>query len=370
MQIQNQNITASEKLARLRLARTKNVGPVTYRQLIHRFGSAIEALEKIPELARRGGAKLSPYPKATAEREIAAITQLGAEWVVLGDMHYPKLLGAMEDAPPVLIYKGAAHLMEKPCVGMVGARNASAVGRKIAGLIAQEVGEAGYVVISGLARGIDTAAHQASLKTGTIAAIAGGINVVYPRENAELQDAISAQGLLVTEMPPGTKPQARHFPRRNRLIAGLSLGVIVVEAAARSGSLITARIAGEQGREVMAVPGSPMDPRAQGANSLIRNGATLVENAQDVIDALSGLRRLDLGEMDIPSFQGVTMAQQDPSEGDRDKVREALGFAPVSVDEIIRSCALEAAMVATILLELELAGKVERHAGNRVSLTA
>lgn len=369
VQIQNKNITASEKLARLRLARTRNVGPVTYRQLIHRFGSAVNALAQIPELAKRGGSKLKPHPKAEAEREIAAIAYLGADWLVLGEMRYPKMLGAMEDAPPVLIYKGAAHLMDKPCVGMVGARNASAVGRKMASIIAGQLGDAGYVVVSGLARGIDTAAHQASLKTGTIAAIAGGVNVVYPQENADLQEAIAIHGLLVTEMPPGTKPQARHFPRRNRLIAGLGLGVIVVEAAAKSGSLITARLAGEHGREVMAVPGSPMDPRAQGANSLIRNGATLVENARDVIDVLSGLRRLDMSEMSVPSFEGAAIVNKEPSIQERDKLREAIGFTPVLVDELIRSCELEAAVVATILLELELAGKVERHAGNRVSLT-
>ena len=253
---------------------------------------------------------------------------------------------------------------------MVGARNASAVGRKLASVIAADLGKEGYIVVSGLARGIDTAAHQAALSSGTIAAIAGGINVVYPRENADLQDAISRQGLVVTEMPPGTKPQATYFPRRNRIIAGLSMGVIIVEAAARSGSLITARLAAEAGREVMAVPGSPMDPRAQGTNSLIRNGATLVEDAQDVIDNLRGLQRLDLGEAIVPEFRTDIMTNREPSENERSRIVEALGFTAVSVDEIIRSCELDASIAAIILLELELAGKIERHAGNRVSLTA
>lgn len=367
MQVQK-NISPQEKLARLRLARTRNVGPVTYRQLITRCGSAEAALRLIPDMAKRGGKSITPYSKAAAEREIAALHALGGDWVVLGEAAYPELLAHAEDAPPVLFMKGSAHLMEKRCVGMVGARNASAVGRKMAQMLARGLGEAGYVVVSGLARGIDTAAHEASLKTGTIAAIAGGLDVVYPRENEALQYAIGAQGLLVSEMPPGTSPQARHFPRRNRIISGLSLGVIVVEAAARSGSLITARLAAEQGREVMAVPGTPFDPRAEGGNALIRQGATLIGDVQQAIEVLDSLRRENIGERPLPLFAYTTGDSVEPSDGDRAKLLEALSFSPILVDDLIRLCDLEASVVNTIILELELAGRVERHGGNRFSL--
>ncbi|MFZ5609704.1 MAG: DNA-processing protein DprA [Pseudomonadota bacterium] len=362
-------LTFAERLARLRLARTPRVGPVTYRQLIANFGSAVDALSALPDLARRGGARerVVPYSERAAKEEIAAIEALGAAWLVLGEPAYPRLLAATEDAPPVLVFKGARHLLDQQCVALVGARNASAAGRKMAQLIADGLGKAGYIVVSGLARGIDTAAHQASLRTGTVAVVAGGLDVAYPPENASLQEAIAAQGALVSEMPPASQPQARHFPRRNRIISGLCRGVVVVEAAARSGSLITARLAGEQGREVMAVPGSPLDPRAQGANALIRSGAALVQSAGDVIEVLEALGHYDAGEPERPFIEAAA-APLEPGEKDRARLTESLSFTAISVDELIRMTGLAPGVVATILLELELAGRLERHAGNKVSL--
>lgn len=367
----NRPLSAAEKIARLRLIRTETVGPTTFRALISRYGSASDAIEAVPDLARRGGRKkaLKIPPKATAERELAALDRFGAEALFLGDPAYPRALAAIEDAPPVLLTQGALSLLERPLLAIVGARNASSVGRRMAAKLAGDLAAEGVVVVSGLARGIDAAAHQGALAGGTVAVVAGGLDIRYPRENAELQAAISEQGLLVSDEPLGVQPQARHFPKRNRIISGLSLGVVVVEAAQRSGSLITARLAGEQGREVFAVPGSPLDPRAGGANALLKSGAILVETAADVLDVLHGLRP-PLEEPDKKSFlPSGAKSEKDVSDTLRFRVRGLLSFTPVQIDDLARDAHAPVGDVLTILLELELAGIAERLPGGRVVLT-
>lgn len=361
-----------EKFDRLRLLRSENVGPVTFARLLQRYGTAGRALAALPDLARRGGrdAALKVCSVAAAERELQQAEKLGAVPLWIGEPDYPPLLTVVTDSPPLLYVRGHRHLLTQPVIAMVGARNASAGGRQIAWQIAADLGQAGWIVASGLARGIDTAAHEGSLQTGTIAVMAGGVDVVYPPENAKLHAAIAEQGVLVSEMPPGTEPQARHFPRRNRIISGLARGVLVVEATVQSGSLITARMAGEQNREVMAVPGSPLDGRSEGPNSLIRDGAALIRSAADVIEAVSSLAVLPLFEPDHAGFSGVIPLP--PGESDLDRARAlilpALGPTAVTVDEIIRQCQLSASVVMVVLLELELAGRLERQPGNRVAL--
>ena len=357
----------ADHVARLRLIRSDNIGPITYFELLARFGSAQAALDAIPDLAARGGGRPPRLaPIALVEREMEAVERLGARYLFLGQGAYPPLLAELESAPPALIASGDAALLDRPAVAIVGARNASAAACRFARVLAQDLGQAGEVVVSGLARGIDTAAHDGALATGTIAVIAGGIDIFYPPENEARQRAIAEQGLLLAEQPPGTEPRARHFPYRNRIIAGLAHGTVVVEAAPKSGSLITARQATEFGREVMAVPGSPLDPRAQGCNQLIREGATLVQNAEDVLEALRPLhvRPLRQRRADYAS----PGASADADEAARRAVADLLGPTPVPVDELIRQSGLAPAEVQTVLLELELAGRLERHAGGRVSL--
>ena len=353
---------------RLRLVRTPGIGPVTYRQLAARFGSPANALAAVPDLARRGGGKAPRlFERAEAEREIAKVDKLGAKYLMLGQGLYPRLLAEIEDAPPLLIAKGNLNLLDRQAVAIVGARNASAAACRFARGLAHDLGQHDLLVVSGLARGIDSAAHDGALETGTIGVIAGGIDVFYPQENEERQTAMYERGLVVAEMPPGTEPRARHFPYRNRIIAGMSSGTIVVEAAPRSGSLITARLAAEAGREVMAVPGSPLDPRAQGCNQLIRDGATLIQNAQDVVETIRPIE---------PSFRSASSAYEpaepEPLNGHDalDLVEELLGPSPVPVDEIIRLSGAPSGAVQMALLELDLAGRLDRHAGNKVSLRA
>ena len=356
-----------DQVARLRLIRSDNIGPVTYFQLLARFGSAAAALDAIPELAARGGGRAPRLaPRAAVEREMERVEQLGARYLFLGQGLYPPLLAELETAPPALIVKGHLSLLEKPAIAMVGARNASAAACRFARGLAQQLGEAGVTVVSGLARGIDTAAHDGSLESGTIGVIAGGIDIFYPPENEERQQAIAERGLLIAEQPPGVEPRARHFPYRNRIIAGLAHGTVVVEAAPKSGSLITARHAGGYGRDVMAVPGSPLDPRAQGCNQLIRDGATLIQNAEDVLETIRPfhLRPLAQRRLDYTAQS----ASPDASEAERQAVLDLLSPTAVAVDEIIRQSALPPATVQTVLLELELAGRLERHAGAKVSL--
>jgi DNA processing protein len=358
----------SERLARLRLIRSENVGPITFRELLKYFASAEEALEALPGLAAKGGRKIKVFPKSRAEEEIAQAKAIGARHLHMGEPGYPAALTAAEDAPPILLVMGNAHLLERPMVGMVGARNASTNGRRLARDIAAGVAGGGFVVASGMARGIDAAAHEGALDGGTVAVLAGGPDVVYPEENRGLYEQLAERGVIVTECPPGLAPQARHFPRRNRIISGLSLGVVVVEAAQRSGSLITARLANEQGREVMAVPGSPLDPRCRGTNGLIRNGATLVENAEDVLAVVEAMRGRGAAEPPGAWFDGTPGAAESVPDDIRDRILEALGPTPAPVDVIIRDLGLPPAVVLTVLLELELAGKLERQPGNMAAL--
>jgi DNA processing protein len=325
----------------------------------------------LPELARRGGRDrpIRIPARAAVERELAAIAAMGGSLLCRDEPGYPAPLAALEDAPPVIFLRGHAHLLERRIVGIVGARNASANGRRLAETIAAELGKEGLVVASGLARGIDAAAHKGALASGTVAVMAGGVDVIYPDENKQLYDMILNQGLVLSEMAPGTVPQGRHFPRRNRLISGLSLGIVVVEAAERSGSLITARFALEQGREVFAVPGSPLDPRCKGTNGLIRQGAMLTESAADVLSGLEAGLRPPLGEEEAAT---PAAPPQTPSETELTRARalvlECLSPTPVAVDEILRQSHLSPALVSWVLLELELAGRLERHPGHRASL--
>ncbi|MDH3595971.1 MAG: DNA-processing protein DprA [Rhodospirillales bacterium] len=364
----------TERLAWLRLIRSENVGPVTFRGLLARFGDAEATLEALPELARRGGRRrpIRICPAQDAERELEALEKIGARLLAVVEPDYPPALAALEHAPPVVSVLGRTEMLQQRAVAVVGARNASANGRRLARDIAQGLGQAGFLVASGLARGIDTAAHRGALETGTAAVVAGGLDVIYPPENEALHGEIAERGVLLSEMPPGTVPQARHFPRRNRLISGMSLGVLVVEAAPRSGSLITARLALDQGREVFAVPGSPLDPRARGCNDLLRQGAGLVESADDVVQALDGMIK-PLEAAPKPSEFLAEMApaasETEVSSGRR-SIEELLSPAPVAVDELVRQCHLSPAVVNTVLLELELAGRAERHPGNRFSSIA
>ncbi len=364
-------LSREEKLDWLRLTRTDNVGPITFYQLLRRYGTAAAALDALPELSRRGGraSALTPYPRHAAERELATLDAAGGELLAHDEAGYPQALAAIEDAPPVLFLLGHAHLLATRCIAIVGARNASANGRRLAQDLARDLGEAGLVVASGLARGIDASAHAGALATGTAAVIAGGLDVIYPKENEQLYHDIRAQGVLISEMPFATEPQARHFPRRNRIISGLCLGVVVVEAARRSGSLITARLALDQGREVFAVPGSPRDPRSHGPNGLLRQGAVLTERAEDVLEALEPMLRQPLTEREAIEYEappGPPPSQQE-FDSAREIVTTCLSPTPVAVDEIIRQCHMTPAVVLMVLLELELAGRIERQPGNRVA---
>lgn len=356
---------ADPRIARLRLIRTPTIGPVTYRQLIARFGNAERAIEALPDLAARGGGKPPRIADAAiAEREIAQVEKLGARHVFADDPDYPPLLAEIDSAPAAMTIRGDIALAARRTVAMVGARNASAAACRFARGLAVELGRDGVVVASGLARGLDTAAHQGSLETGTIAVIASGIDIAFPPENRALQDEIAERGLLIAEQRPGAEPVARNFPHRNRIIAGLAAGTVVVEAAPRSGSLITARLANEFGRDVMAVPGSPLDPRAQGCNLLIREGATLVQSAADILETIGPIDpRMVRAPAD--TFDGPPAAE--PGDADRRALLSLLGPVPVGIDELIRQSGLAPATIATILLELELAGRIERHAGGRVS---
>lgn len=364
----------AQRLAWLRLIRSDNVGPATFRALINHFGSAQAAIEALPDLSRRGGASraVRVASVAEAEAEIAAAARLGARFVGIGEPHYPPWLRHADAPPPLIAVRGDTAVLTQPSVAMVGSRSASVAGRKMAAMLARDLGAAEFVIVSGFARGIDAAAHEAALATGTVAVFAGGVDFVYPRENEPLLAAIlEAGGCVVSEMPLGWEPRGRDFPRRNRIIAGMALATVVVEAAERSGSLITARRALEQNREVLAVPGSPLDPRAAGANRLLKEGARLVTEAADVIEALSPLlapeRRPQPPPSDLRDPDGPGEAAE-PAQGERDRVVEALGPTPVGIDEIIRYTGVPARLVQVILLELDLAGRIERHRGQRVSL--
>ncbi len=356
--------------ARLRLARTPGIGPIRYFELVERLGSAEAALEALPGFGYR------PFPLARAEEELEALDRLGATPLWFGDDAYPAALARIADPPPFLAALGGLGLAAAPVVAMVGARNASAAGQRIAERLARALCDAGFTIASGLARGIDTAAHRGALAGGTIAVLPGGIDRPYPPQNRALFDAIAADGLVLAENPPGFQARAQDFPRRNRIVAGLAAGVVVIEAAARSGSLITARLAADEGRQVFAVPGSPLDPRNAGAHDLIRNGATLVTRVEDIVEALSdsiaGPARPRPAVKRGRRLPRSAPPAAPPAAGEGaapgDRLLSALGPVPVTVDELARRCHLSSGAVAAMLLDLELAGRVERHPGQRVSL--
>jgi DNA processing protein len=361
-------LTFEERLDWLRLIRSDHVGPRTFRALIHHCGNARAALAALPDLARRGGARRPSrvHSRADAERELAAAEAFGVTLVALGEPEYPERLQMIDDAPPLLAVRGNPAALRLPTVAIVGARNASAAGMRFAERLGRELGDVGFAVVSGLARGVDAAAHRGSLTTGTIAVLAGGHDRIYPPEHGELAMAIVAEGALVAEMPFGWEPRARDFPRRNRIISGLSAGVVVVEAAKRSGSLITTRYALEQGREVFAVPGSPLDPRAEGSNALIKEGATVVTEAADVIATLRPI----LGEPPAGPLAEPAAAppSAEPASDERARIAALLGPTPVPLDDLIRLSGSAPPVVRVVLLELELAGRLERHGGALVSL--
>lgn len=365
--------TDEERLARLRLIRSETIGPVTFYKLLGRFGSATKALEALPDMASKGGRK-KPLRITTgqeAQNELKMLSSIGGKMIVYGDENYPEWLANIEDAPPVLNMMGNESLLTRSCMAIVGARNASANARRFTQKIANELGAAGQIVVSGLARGIDTAAHEASLETGTIAVMAGGLDQIYPTENTDLYHAIKDKGCIVTEMPVGTKPTAHHFPRRNRIVSGLSKGTVVVEASMKSGSLITARLAGEQGREVFAVPGFPGDPRGAGPNYLIQNGAQLVSRTEDILSEIASIDSRVIKNQ--PAFEGIHEDALDfehednESESVQNTIIETLSNTPSDIDEIVRISGISTNHLQTTLLELEIAGQIQRHPGNRVS---
>jgi DNA processing protein len=364
-------LSDEERLSWLQLSLSENIGPVTFRELITRLGTATDAIKALPELAKRGGRQMSPKicSRQTAELHIANATAAGATFVVAGERGYPPYLRHIHGSPPLLCVAGNLDLAATDSVAIVGARNASALGMKFTRMVAERLAGAGLLVVSGLARGIDTAAHQASFQHGTAAVVAGGVDHFYPPENEKLQRDIAARGLLISEMVPGTAPKAEHFPRRNRIISGMSRAVVVVEAAMRSGSLITARFAAEQGRDVFAVPGSPLDPRCQGTNRLIRDGATILTSADDVLESLqsAGLPRGELFlEREVESINTLS----EPNGDDRDHLVSFLSPTETPIDDLIRESGLGAEIVAAILLELEVAGRVIRQPGGLVALLA
>jgi DNA processing protein len=367
------HLTDEQRIDWLRLIRSPNVGPRTFRALVNHFGGARAALAALPSLARRGGASaaMQVCSRADAERELAAAEKLGVAFVALGEGAYPSRLQMIDDAPPLIAIRGHARALALPMVAIVGSRNASGAGMKFTQRIARELGEAGFAIVSGLARGIDAAAHGASLATGTIAVLAGGHDRVYPAEHADLLDAILPAGAALSEMPHFWEPRGRDFPRRNRLISGLSLGVVIVEAAKRSGSLITARFALEQGREVFAVPGSPLDPRAEGTNGLIKQGATPVTETSDIISVLQPImeeKKIPAREPEAALSDGGAAEDVEPAPDERARIVALLGPAPLQIDDLVRLSHSSPAVVRMVLLELEIAGRLERHGGGLVSL--
>lgn len=385
----------AQRLACLRLIRSENVGPVTFRQLINTYGGAEEALDALSELAHRSGRKreLILCSKDRAEAELTAADKAGATPLFTIEPGFPKRLALLDVPPPMIYAVGRLDLLNAPSIAIVGARQSSAAGQKLARMFAQDLAKAGLVVISGLARGIDGAAHAGSLDTGTIAVVAGGVDVIYPPEHDDLHAQIAKKGCIISEMPCGFRPRGKDFPRRNRLISGTALGVLVIEAAKRSGTLVTARMAGEQGREVFAVPGHPLDPRAQGTNLLLKNGATLVTEAADVIAALKPMTASPPGTFQEPTTQSFdsnitrqitshptelphqpeqqVLASPPPAPMSDDNARitvmTAIGPAPVDIDDIVRATGLSARQVNAVLLELDIAGQIDRHGANLVS---
>lgn len=360
-----------ERLACLRLIRSENVGPVTFRQLINHYGGAQAALAAIPELSRRGGRKnaIRIYPEDAAAGELERAEALNAQPIFTIEPGYPAALSALDHPPPLLYVKGRTELLNMPGVAVVGSRKCSAAGASFARQVSAGLSQAGLAVISGLARGIDAAAHQAAINGGTIAVLAGGIDNIYPPEHTPLYEAIAEQGCLVSERPPGFKPRGQDFPRRNRIISGMAMAVLVVEAARRSGSLTTARIAADQGREVFAVPGHPLDPRAEGTNRLIKGGAKITTCADDIVSDIAPMLRQELAD---PQQTYQPAAVRPPplplTAEDRDVITAALGPAPVSLDDLCRATGRTARSVQATILELSLAGRIQHHGQHLVSL--
>ena len=361
-------LSQPEAFARIRLLRSPNIGPVSYAMLLARYGTAAAALEALPDFGKKGGRQYRAAPQDRIEREVEGVRAAGAKYLFHDQPDYPALLAEIDGAPPIITYRGDLSLAAKPCVAMVGARNASAAAVKLARDFGQGLAEAGFTVVSGLARGIDGAAHEGSFPR-TIGVIASGIDIAYPPQHTDLQERIASEGLLIAEQPPGTEPRGSHFPSRNRIIAGLASGTLVVEAAVKSGSLITARLAGEAGREVMAIPGSPLEARSHGCNHLIREGAVLVQSPEDVVELLTGFDgspRSTFREPVTPfDFEPGEMAGAEPAD-----IASLLTTAPIAIDELIRQSGESAAAVQLALLELEIAGRLERHAAGRVSLSS
>ena len=359
-------LTQAEAFARIRLLRSPRIGPVSYAQLLARYGDAETALEALPTIGRSGGGSYSAVPREKVEREVEAVRRAGAKYLFHDRPDYPAPLREIDGAPPILTFRGDLALAARPCVAVVGARNASAAAVKLARDFSQGLAEAGFTVVSGLARGIDGAAHEGAFPQ-TIGVIASGIDIAYPPQHRDLQDRIASEGLLIAEQPPGTEPRGSHFPSRNRIIAGLASGTLVVEAAVKSGSLITARLASEAGREVMAIPGSPLEPRSHGCTHVIREGAVLVNSPEDVVELLSGFDGSPRSTFREP-VGTFDHAPEELAEAEPADIAALLTTAPVSVDELIRQSGAGAAAVQLALLELEIAGRLERHAAGRVSL--
>jgi len=361
-------LSFTERRNWLRLIRTQNVGPVSFRDLINRYGDAGTALDALPSLIRKKTIRPPSLQQVEAEMEFA--DRMGVHLICAIEPDYPAYLRALDPPPPVIAVKGNIRILHKPCVAIIGSRNASAIGQRFASGIAAELGQAGYTIISGLARGIDSAAHHGSLSTGTVAVLGGGVDHIYPRENAELHANISESGAIVSESPLGYRASARDFPRRNRIISGLSRGVIVIEAAERSGTLITARYALEQNREVMAAPGSPLDPRTKGCNRLIRDGAHLIESAEDVKSILESLRSLDLQEAE-ENYTPPPFAAQNANADIQKAQQIVMGLlspTPTPRDDIIRASGLSVPVVTAALLEIELNGDASIEPDGKISL--
>jgi len=367
----------AERFARLRLARTARVGPVNFVRLMQRFGSAVRTLDALPDLVKRNGGAFTPPPRERVEREMLEGEAAGARLILMGDAGYPVLLGQAEGAPPVLWGLGPLKSLHSKAVAVVGARNASAAGQKMAATLAHDLGEAGFIIVSGLARGIDARAHESSLKTGTVAVLGGGVDDVYPPDNTALYARVRDGGLLLSESPMGYTAQARDFPRRNRIISGLSLGTIVVEAELRSGSLITARLAAEQNREVFAVPGSPLDARCRGGNDLLRQGANLCEGADDVIRVLDGQLGFSMPELTPQNLApppavpaAVAAHAEDDIAAVCRRLRAAITATPVSRDDLLRLSGAPANIALVALSELEIAGVIEASDGLYMRVSA
>lgn len=360
------SIKNDERLARLQLIRSQNIGPATFRLLIERFGSAQEALINLPDLSRRaGGRKITICSKARAEDEIEKLQKAGGQFVMLGDANYPENLSLLDNEPPVLSVLGHPHVLRQKSIGVVGTRNASAAAMAITKNIVSDIDD--YIIVSGLALGIDTVAHREALTSGTVAVLAGGVDVIYPPENAGLYHKIIETGCVVSEMPFGESPRSQHFPRRNRIISGLSLAVLVVEAPLRSGAMITARTANEQGRIVCAVPGSPLDPRARGTNKLLRDGAVLVETSDDLLQEINQLTQPTLAERES-DYQKPPPIKVELDKNDYEKIIQLLGPTPTMLDEIIRMSGSSAHFVNVIIMDLEIAGRIHRDLGNKISI--